>query len=1129
MPTEEIKIKITSDKTAVDKDFKDIKGTANKVQAGSSKAASSIASVINAVVGSAAVGKITRFFSAAISSYNRLESAMLRVDSIAKAFGVSTQKARKEVQDLADKGFLNLNQAADSYANAIALGFDDKKARKFVDALSDIAAYQNTIGNGAEAVSSGLAGLLSNSAEKVENIGVPVKVLNQQYQQNITTMGKAAAIEKFYQGILKESTKFQGDAARSVDTLAGAQNKYAAAVEKVEVAVGKGLEPIMKGLYSIGQKLAEAFAGWFSGLNSNTKSILVVSVGVSALAIAFAALGPIFETVGLSAAKMWKGITGPIGLVIAAVTTVALIASSLYDKYANTKGQDHLEERKALQEIAKQQELSISQRERLKQLNKEIGESYDPIIKKLGLENVGFEDQLRILRAIDKEREKAKSGGAAAGAISRAKLEETVASQKKLLEQAGSRDISGLTESQKLEHTAKIEALSKDYHENQARLATYEETAGKKPVESMAAQGSEVRFIETRKKLEEIAQKERFTIVAAMNAKIDNLERERRVNNAKRDAQYQREEAINGLRQAYAEYIEDKYMADQAALEKSTNDAKRASREQLEAQIRLNEEQRSRDLEQYRGNKEAEEAINELYEEKNYKLRKVNLDRLQKISEANTRKQAQLAAESFAATANAAAGIAKGIGQFKSGDYAAGTVSALSGAAGFGKGLEGLGLIKAGGGASSFLGALGIGSTVVSAVSGLGSAIGDLFSKSDAERAKEAAEMQRRQEEQQKILELQASYQKSMLTLQEAQAKLPFENLTRNLRLIDINAQKQILSGGDANAIESDRQDARLAAIKSVLAEQSGTISQNQLFNNIGSSPDELIGFLNRSAALRNQLGPLIALAQSGQEYKRTDYYSNGTQQDYGIFAQFESELARLGYSVGDYRLGAVRYSQLGNDSKARVQDLINQGYTPAGISQASVNYSTKITDMDKLVYAADQQARLSSIGNDSLNQLLSEFNSDVGIAENLLSVIEQSNQIQLDIQSNTKKTADNTTKLAESKGDAIVDVAAGGVTQNGAFVKGGLLGLLTGRIQYDPAASLLNSPQMQNVALATTMIDNMQERMAKGLDKLISLTEEEVAILTVIAENLTKNTLPESQTLRQQVLDIIEEFRSRT
>ena len=97
MPTEEIKIKITSDKTAVDKDFKDIKGTANKVQAESSKAASSIASVINAVVGAAAVGKITRFFSAAISSYNRLESAMLRVDSIAKAFGVSTQKARKEV------------------------------------------------------------------------------------------------------------------------------------------------------------------------------------------------------------------------------------------------------------------------------------------------------------------------------------------------------------------------------------------------------------------------------------------------------------------------------------------------------------------------------------------------------------------------------------------------------------------------------------------------------------------------------------------------------------------------------------------------------------------------------------------------------------------------------------------------------------------------------------------------------------------------------------------------------------------------------------------------------------------------------------------------------------------------
>ena len=93
-----------------------------------------------------------------------------------------------------------------------------------------------------------------------------------QYNENIKTIGKAAAMQKFYNGVLKESEKFSGDAARAVDTLAGAPAGYRAATEQAMAAVGKGLEPVLKRLYKTGTDLAEAFAKWFGGLDAGTKA-----------------------------------------------------------------------------------------------------------------------------------------------------------------------------------------------------------------------------------------------------------------------------------------------------------------------------------------------------------------------------------------------------------------------------------------------------------------------------------------------------------------------------------------------------------------------------------------------------------------------------------------------------------------------------------------------------------------------------------------------------------------------------------------------------------------------------------------------------------------------------------------
>lgn len=69
-----------------------------------------------------------------------------------------------------------------------------------------------------------------------------------------------------------------------------------------------------------------------------------------------------------------------------------------------------------------------------------------------------------------------------------------------------------------------------------------------------------------------------------------------------------------------------------------------------------------------------------------------------------------------------------------------------------------------------------------------------------------------------------------------------------------------------------------------------------------------------------------------------------------------------------------------------------------------------------------------------------SEITADTSIAENLLSVIEQSNTLQLEISANTKKTAENTAKALELRPDrerSFIDVGQGYIQSLGQRISG--------------------------------------------------------------------------------------------
>lgn len=1028
MIVDELILKLQADLGDIKKSLKQVEADAAKAgkEAGSKmgkEAGTSFGDVFNAIAGAAVLNTVKGFFSKAAAEFNKMEAAMMRVESIAKGFGRSIEGAKKQVNELADKGFLNLNQAASSYADAIALGFDEKQARKFIDSLSDIAAYQNTIGSGSEALVSGLSGLLSNSAEKVENIGVPIKVLNQEYQKNIATMGKAAALQKFYAGTLKESEKFQGDAARSVDTLAGAQNKYNAAVDKAQVAIGKGLEPMLKALYATGQQLALAFANWFGGLNSTTKSLALMAPIVGAVVLALGTVIPVLKAISLSNPFGWiaLAITGLIALTAAlnevATVNVSKIVKSYKESSAAIKEQgDRVKELEAINKrTASQEKELIDIKDKLRARAKALGVDYDQLAKSAGSAAAAT----AILTNKEREREANKLRTELKNVMDdREKLESRVKFISDTFGHTNGLDIGlgmqGLSVDTIRGAQAKRQA---ELVQGIADIYQPDATGNAPAVAALANSGAkETRFLESAEKLKEIEKNLVFTIARAKgDKKIDQDERKRRIDAAIEDARQQVDAEFGARRQAYAEYIEDKYMADTEALKKSTDDAIRASNEMLEAQLtkkKLNEGE-ILDL----------QADNEI--------------RIQNIREANARKQAQITLQSFADTANAAnttASAAVKLGSSRdAGGMIGGAGGVLSGLSGFSDKLKPLGIVGQGLGAAA----------------GVIGTISSLFGKSEEDKQREAAETQRRHEEQLKILQLQEDHQKNMLALAEQQAKTPFENLQRNLRLIDIQGQQQRLSGVPQATIDAQRLSARQSAFQGVLSEQGGKIAEGALFGDVQATPESLIAFMNKRAEEALAISQFNALIQSTQDP-----------------------------NTSINRIKAIYDLAQGYSGKIP-SELFNTGIKGLKVAADFMDSSKGVTSDD--VFSAISNTRSAA------SVLLSEISTDTSRAESLVSVLQDSLANQIEIKDATRKTAENTSKALELRPDrerSFIDVGAGFIQSLGQ------------RITSPSGLAIAQQLSQQNFSVSgdigtasvtSSRARTLQERMADALEKQLA------------------------------------------
>jgi hypothetical protein len=382
--------------------------------------------------------------------------------------------------------------------------------------------------------------------------------------------------------------------------------------------------------------------------------------------------------------------------------------------------------------------------------------------------------------------------------------------------------------------------------------------------------------------------------------------------------------------------------------------------------------------------------------------------------------------------------------------------SALSGQGSFVSGLSGFKeLFPA-------LGALGPIGAGLGAAGGIVSTLSSLFGKSDEQRAREAEAKRQRDEAAKLLLEQQAGYLKNMLAIQEAQARLPFENLPRDLRLIDIQAQQDILSGIPASEAESRRLQSRQSAISSVLASQSGSISGDALFGDFQPNAGSLTSFIKDRAAQAPYVAEFEYLLKNMMLYAQTWRLMDWIAEVEALQGKIPDEL----YSV------ALPFL---NGLKAR-------GGTP--------DNNPYFTGASDFAYISGSAGSLSL----APAELIGEITRDTGTAENLISVIKDSLANQIAIEENTRKTAENTSKALTLRPDrerSFIDVGRGYIQSLGQRLTNPALAAVAG---MDRNIVLPGSIGMASGV--ATAARTLQERLTDAAEMNVRQNSEMIDIL---------------------------------
>lgn len=295
-----------------------------------------IESALLALGASAAFSKLLSEMREYVAEAERMYNATKGLVEVSKNLGYNVGEATKAVQDTAKIGFMSMTESAQAYKTALAMGLDIEQTTTLIKAMADAAAYNRQAHYGwGQAIVVSMEGIKNGNSVLTDAVGVTknLSVMQAEYARTIgTTAGKltdAQKIQAAYNGFLRESEIFTGNAAVALSDYTGIVSSYNTAVQTLEVSLGESIKPLFAAFYEVLTPIIVSLAEWVTENKELVSGLFAAGVAVTGFAAAMGTLLGIINAIKfampvLEGALAGIGLTmGPVGWAIAAIGAVA--------------------------------------------------------------------------------------------------------------------------------------------------------------------------------------------------------------------------------------------------------------------------------------------------------------------------------------------------------------------------------------------------------------------------------------------------------------------------------------------------------------------------------------------------------------------------------------------------------------------------------------------------------------------------------------------------------------------------------------------------------------------------------------------------------------------------------------
>lgn len=287
-------------------------------------------SFMQSAVGGIALGALTQGLGATITAANTMQASMMGLSSVSSAFGTDAKAATDAARSLASDGLMSVSDAAAGLKNLLATGFSLPQAINLMDAFKNSAAFNRqatlSYGDAIRTTTEGIKNgndILSDNAGATQNMSTMLK----QAGISVTELGNAqqsASVRAaIYNGFLRDTAAFSGDAAKMSDTFAGEQSRMATVMNQTKAQMGTLIEGA----------LGPLIAGITDYVGKNQNFVVALALG-GAAAVAFGALlVGVIGTLSIAAAVLG----GPITIAIMGVA--AILGGVVFNMVKNFESQ----------------------------------------------------------------------------------------------------------------------------------------------------------------------------------------------------------------------------------------------------------------------------------------------------------------------------------------------------------------------------------------------------------------------------------------------------------------------------------------------------------------------------------------------------------------------------------------------------------------------------------------------------------------------------------------------------------------------------------------------------------------------------------------------------------------------